>query len=90
MGRESTTHLGPSWSELAASYHGRQLYALIVPKPGTGGKKILLKVTLLSNFRSGSMFFVDGTTPDGQKVELQGYGSHRSEDPCTFEVRKVS
>lgn len=90
MARDTTTHDGTSWEELRQSYASQKLYVLVLPKEGTTGPRILIKVTRLSNFRSGSMFFCDGTTLTGTKVELYGYGRHTPDDPCTFEVHKTS
>ncbi|HKX24337.1 MAG TPA: hypothetical protein VJM46_03795 [Candidatus Saccharimonadales bacterium] len=92
MPRDAITHDGTSWEALRLSYQsGGKLYALIEPKQGvTGQRRLLINVTRLSNFRSGSFFFVDGITPRGEKVELHGYGRHTPDDPCTFEVHKIT
>jgi hypothetical protein len=91
VARPETTHDGTSWEELRKSYASNKLYALIEPKADSADKRrILIKVTRLSRFESGSFFFCDGTTMNGKKVELHGYGRHSPDDPCTFEIHKVS
>ena len=73
------------------SYSSTNLYALIKRKPGADGEQyILIKVTRLSGFRSSGFFFVDGTTLDGKKIELHGHGRHTPDDPCAFEIFKIS
>jgi len=91
VARAETTHDGTSWMELQRSYASNRLYALIEPKASSPDqRRILIKVTRLSGFESGSFFFCDGTTLNGKKIELYGYGRHTPDDPCTFEVHKIS
>lgn len=90
MSRQEVTYGGTSWEELHHSRRSDKLYALIEPIPGKQVRRILFRVTSLDKFSSHSVFFVKGTTPAGQVIELVGYCPQLPEQPCTFEVYKPS
>lgn len=79
---EQPVYEGVSWDELRASYQHDKVWAEFTPTDGS--QPVLMKITRLSDFRSGSTFFVDGKTQEGDVVELMGHCPHRTNQPATF------
>ncbi|HET6747585.1 MAG TPA: hypothetical protein VFH06_05760 [Candidatus Saccharimonadales bacterium] len=75
---------GVSWDELHASFRYDKVWVELTPTDGS--KSVLINVTNMGRFRSGSTFFVEARTQDGGAIKLRGRCPLRTAQPATFEL----